>query len=391
MLQSVLVYCLLALLMIVCGFIAARRECLYYYQVDKLNTSLRTRPLGFLHCEIWLPILFFAIIFGCRYNVGVDYPHYLEDYLYGFDREYEFLFRIISQGMASAGIHYAFYFTLWAFIQIFLLYYTFRNYRFLFPYLAFFLIFGSYYLSMMNIIRQQLAACIFLFSIQYIEKKQTLKYYLCVLLAFCFHKSAVLLIPIYPLFVWKKDWFANLKIQLLLYCIAFYLSFKYDLVVNLFSGAFNLFSSSVGYENYMEGILYNETLNDMTKFGNNTGLGIYVSVFLSLPIIIYSKKLKSFYNSNFFLIFYSLWFVRIMADFMVGDSIVLNRPFVYVYDVKIFILACFVYYCFATKKIFNYLLGWSFIILHILLFMNILSNGEVNTSKFLFFWQFNNL
>lgn len=377
MLQSIIVYTSLSTFMILCGIVAANRE-----QYKGL-----TFKLSFFHLETLLPLFAFAVIFGCRYNVGVDYPAYLEGYLYGSDRELEVLFSLVTNGMSDLGIHYALYFFLWAFIEVFLLFYTFRKQRFLFPYIAFFLIFGSYYLSMMNIIRQQLAACIFLFSLQYIDGRKCIKYYLCVLLAFLFHKSALLLLIVYPLFSKKKDWFPTRKFQLFLYLIAVYLFANYDLVVKLVSAPFSLFTTVLGYENYIEGILYNEKLNSVAQFGNNTGLGIYIQVYLSSVIIWYSNRMKEYYNDSFFLIFYSLWFIRILADFVVGDSIILNRPFVYVYNLKIVMLAYFVVFCLRTKQKMPQLIALSFILIHIMLFLNVLSNGEINTSMFNFFWQ----
>lgn len=377
MLQSIIVYTSLSTFMILCGIVAANRE----------QYKGTTFKLSFFHLETLLPLFAFAVIFGCRYNVGVDYPAYLEGYLYGSDREFEVLFSLVTNGMSDLGIHYALYFFLWAFIEVFLLFYTFRKQRFLFPYIAFFLIFGSYYLSMMNIIRQQLAACIFLFSLQYIDSRKCIKYYLCVLLAFLFHKSALLLFIVYPLFSKKKDWFPQRKFQLFLYLIAVYLSVNYDLVIKLIAAPFSLFTTALGYENYLEGILYNEKLNSVAQFGNNTGLGVYVQVYLSSVIIWYSSRMKEYYNDSFFLIFYSLWFIRILADFVVGDSIILNRPFVYVYNLKIVMLAYFVVFCLRTKQKLPQLIALSFILNHIILFLNVLSNGEINTSMFKFFWQ----
>ncbi|WP_297678049.1 EpsG family protein [uncultured Bacteroides sp.] len=378
MLQSFIVYTSLSIFMIFCGVIASNRE--------QCNSRIGLN-LSFFRSETIVPLFVFAIIFGCRYNVGVDYPHYLEGYLYGSDRNMEFLFGLVTNEMSNLGIHYALYFTLWAFVEVFLLFYTFRRQRFLFPYITFYLIFGSYYLSMMNIIRQQLAACVFLFSLQYIDSQKWVKYYLCVLLAFLFHKSALLLLFVYPIFRKEKDWFPTRKFQYLLLLIALYLSMNYNLVVKLISIPFALFTGALGYENYLEGILYNEKLNSVAQFGNNTGLGVYIQVYLSFVMIWYSKRMKAHYADSFFLIIYSLWFVRILADFVVGDSIILNRPFVYVYNLKIVMLAYFTVFCLRTKQKIPLLIACSFILIHIILFLNVLSNGEVNTSMFKFFWQ----
>ena len=165
------------------------------------------------------------------------------------------------------------------------------------------------------------------------------------------------------------------------------MSSQYDAVVRGIEGLFVSFANVAGYGNYATGILYNETLNSANQFGNNTGFGFYISVFLSAPIIYLSNRLKDFYRGNIFRIIYSLWFVRILADFVVGDSIILNRPFVYVYDIKIVMLAYFLHYCFNSKRVLLLLLGSAFVLVHIAMLLNLLSNGDINTSKFFFFWQ----
>ncbi len=57
---------------------------------------------------------------------------------------------------------------------------------------------GNFLLNL-SAMRQNLAILIFIFSIKYIEKKQLLKYILCIVLAAQFHLSAYVLLLIYPL------------------------------------------------------------------------------------------------------------------------------------------------------------------------------------------------
>lgn len=382
MLQSCLVYILLAAVMFVCGVIASCRE----RKVCLASGGVR-RQLSFANPEIIVMIMSFAIIFGCRYNVGVDYSSYLDAYLWGSNREYEPLFAFVTKAMSESGIHYAIYFSLWAFLECFLLFYTFKEQRYLFPYIVFFLIFGSYYLSMMNIIRQQVAACVFLYSLHYVDNKNLFKYYVLLLIALLFHKSAIILIIVYPLFQIKKDWFYKYWVQFALLVVSIFLSTQYDVVVKSVTKAFEMFAGVAGYDNYVIGILYNEKLNSANQFGNNTGAGIYISIFIDTCIIAYSKRMKRYYGSSFFNILYTLWFIRIIADFIVGDSIILNRPFMYFYNVKMIILSYFMYYCVMSKRWLPQSLALIVVLLHIAMFVNMQSNGIINTSRFSFFWQ----
>lgn len=386
MIESLFVYTTLALIMIACGSVVARRKMSIY------GHSVVYKSWTFMDClrpEYIIPILAFTFVFGCRWNVGIDYPEYLYLYQHPDELNKEVLFSWITKTMSSQNLHFSTYFSLWAFLQISLVYYSLRKYRYLFPWIAFFLMFGFYFMSMMNIIRQQVATCIFMVAVQYIEEKKFYKYMACVLLAITIHKSAVLLVTFYPLFFWKQDLFPKIKLQLAIYVAARLLALAYaGVIMTYVEPLFSFFVDNIdGYEQYKLAILENEKLNSMSQFGRNTGYGVYINIFLALPVICYSTKMKKYFNSSFFNIAYSLFFIRIIAEILTGDSIILNRPFVYVFNFKFVIYAFFAYYCFKVRSYMTIAMGVGFVLVHVLLLGNLLLNGGVNTSKFLFFWQ----
>ena len=143
MLESVLVYGLLTLIMVVCGTIAASREPLY-----EGGSGIYVKNSFFLQPEIIVIIASFTFVFGCRYGVGVDYFHYLFAYEHDTGERYEFLFKAISDFLRNNSLHFAVFFSVWAFLQITLLSYAFRNYRFILPYLLLYLIIGNFFMSM---------------------------------------------------------------------------------------------------------------------------------------------------------------------------------------------------------------------------------------------------
>ena len=382
MLESVAVYGLLTLLMVLCGNIAAKREPVYLGYSGEYTVNKK-----FIQPEIVLIIAAFTFVFGCRWGVGVDYFHYYAAYEYGTFWNFEFFFRTITGFLYERSAHFAFFYSIWAFIQIILLLYAFRNYRFILPYLLLYLIIGNYLMSMINIIRQQIAALIFLCSIPIIEEKKPLKYFLSITLAFFFHRSAVLMVVMYPILRYRDDWFRQIGIQLILLTVAVFLSYRFDLVIQLIERPFVWVSSNLGFEKYRMAVLGNEMLDDMNRFGANTGYGIFVSLFKCLPIILLSKQLKAFYHSSFFNMLYSMWFVRIFTNFALGSSVILNRPFVYFTDISIAMVAFFTYYCFKSKDKVKILLGVAMIFVYLAMFMFILSNGELNTTAYTFFWQ----
>lgn len=383
MLESVLVYGLLTIVMVVCGIVAANREPAY---VEYSGHYVKNDH--FLQPEFILIIAAFAFVFGCRFGVGVDFFHYLDSYQNGAEKEMEWLFRVVSEFMSGHNIHFAVYFSVWAFLQITLLLYTFKNYRFILPYVLLYLIIGNYFMSMMNVIRQQIAALIFLNSIQFIDKKEPLKYYLSIAIALLFHRSAVVLVVFYPLFRYRDDWFRSVGVQLVLLTVAVYLSYNFDLVTRLVEKPFDLFASYLGYEEtYRMGVLGNAALDDMNRFSVNTGYGVYVTLFKSVPIILLCKQLKEYYHSSFFNMMYSMWFVRVFTSYAFGNSITLSRPFVYFMDAGMVMAAFFTYYCFKSKKIGLIMLGAATVAVYLIMFLFILSNGKLNTSEYTFFWQ----
>ena len=385
MLQSILVYGLLFFIMMAGGAYES-----WKYSVTSPNRIINKNTTPYLlHLGVIIPILAFTFVFGCRYDVGIDFLHCLGNYLLGSERENDPYFRYITELMSSNGIHYSIYFSLWAFIQITLIYYSLRKYKFILPFFAFFLIFGTYFMSMMNVMRQQLAACVFMVAIQYIEEKKLVRYLLCVLVAFLFHRSALLLVTVYPILAWKRDWFKDIKFQLLLYFSAIIISISFgDWLIQIIEEPFKLFTNVTGYDDtYRYSLLENEERFSKTRFGNNTGLGIYINMCLTIPIILLCKKVKSYFHSPYFEIVYTLWFISILAGLLFGNSIILYRPFVYIVNFRMVMYAFFAYYCVKQKKSLYNLIFCVFVLLHLAMFLNIISNGEINKSRFLFFWD----
>lgn len=385
MLESALVYGLLTIVMVLCGAFASRRQLAFEKQYGKYSSH----TLSFAYLEIWLPIVLFTIIFGCRFDVGIDQMTYLEWYKTEVPARKELLWKWVTEGMSACGIHYAIYFSLWAFLQIFLIYYTLRNYMFLFPYIAFYLIVGNFFLPMMNTIRFSLVACIFFYATKFIQSKQFWKYFLCIFISIFIHKTAIALLLIYPLLTYKEKWF-NKKIQWILLAFGIFLmlskEFTFGLIFDVFSFVIDKFHYQEGYSYSMN--IGTKIFDQSSRFGRNTGIGSYVILFVGCTIMLFHSKMEKKYNSSFFDIAYTMWFISFIGGLAVGSSFVLNRPLLYLSNFKMVIMSFFTHYCLSSKKIGDKLLGILFIIIHIALFINIISMGDVNKSAFKFFWQF---
>jgi len=358
--------------MIFCGYLASKRAM-----------TCKGVKIPFLTWEVILPIIGFSLVFGMRYGVGDDHLTYLNIYLTGEGVErYEWGFRYITTLFSKLNFHFAVYFTILAFLQIFFFFLAFKEERFLFPFLAFFLFSGGYYLSWMNGIRQDIAACIFIFAVKFIDQKKFVSFLVCCSLAFLFHKSAIILILFYPLLRNGYDYFKSTTIQLLVFLCALIAYYTNINLVGLLENFITVISYWFNYEVYT-----NEGIENITLEAT-TGIGFFLTALMDLIIIMYSKNLKSFYNSRRFNNIYTLYFIGAIAGILFAGSGVLLRPFRYLAYFKLILLAYFMHYTLKNSKQPIYaLLFFLITVIFLLLFGAILYRGDTNTAKFLFFWQ----
>lgn len=379
MVESFLVYSILTIFMVCCGIYTAQTAPRYVgYSGIYKNQSFFSIPSVLL-------FLSFAFVFGCRWDVGVDYPHYLYVYLHGGGERHEMLFHWVQLLFVDFGFHYAFFFGFWAFLDIVGLFYCVKKYKFLFPFLALMLMLTSLYLSMMNTMRQHAAIAVFLISLRYIDDKKLFKYCGGILIAFLLHKSAIILIALYLIFAIRKDWFKNIKLQLLLYSVCFILQFYFSTVIEWIEAPFTWLSDSLDYDRYNMDMLLDDRWS-RDKFGRNTGFGVYANILRVIPVILYSTKMKAYYKSSYFEILYSLWFIGVLLSLLFGSSIILNRIVMYFTHFSPIIYSFFLYYCFRTKKVIDYLVGCIIVLIFIALFVNIVTN-PISTAQYSFFWE----
>lgn len=300
MLQSIIVYSLMGFSLFGLGQVAAKREQIYI---------AKNKNLPFFTWEILFSLLIFAFFSGIRWNVGVDHLSYLSYYnellnkRQFLSREMEPGFLFISKIFASLNIHFTFYFAFWAFLQLFFIYYAFKDERYLIPYLGIIIIFGGQYLDWMNGMRQALAATIFVFSTQYIYNRSFPKYLIAIFLASLFHKSAIILLIFY--FIPNKDYFKNRlwTLSALLICILIGLNPYWFSVTDYLKNIL----SFLGYENL--NIEYAiEVYRRTMAFGPRRIL----TLLLNILIIWHSPEMKNYYKNTRFLLFYNLTIIGIL-------------------------------------------------------------------------------
>lgn len=383
--QSIIVYLTLILAMVVCGIYASYKARAYAF-----SNGERRVIRSFWSFEIMFPIVLFSVIMGMRYDVGVDYFTYLYNYLYhNYTGKQEFLFFILSDIGWFFNLHSAVYFGIIAFLQATLFFLAFRDERYLFPFLVFFLFTNGNYLFWMNVIRQALAMCIWLYALKYIARKSFYKYALFIGIAFLVHRSSIVLLALYPLLKNGKDYFKRRPIQVALLLLAFYVKYFFDDFILQIEAAVNFYSSILGdglYESYSL-----ENLLDTIVESEGSGFGYLFKIVMNIVVILYSLKLKKFYNSRKFIIFYSLFFIGLLASYTFPTGAVfLTRPFRYFYIFQPIMYSYFLYYLYHRRKhLENLVLFWGIIISFLGLFILSQYNATDDShSLFQFFFQY---
>ena len=197
MLQSVIVYSTVSLLLCFLGWHINRREQL-------LQTKDPSAQLPFWSWEIVVSIMIVTLMMGLRFKTGSDYEMYLNQYnsvkeTGEFARgDLEPGFYLVTKLFVAAGIHYAFYFAFWAFIQISALYFGLRHHKHLLPWVGMILILGPYGFNWISFMRQWTVALVLVAMIPLIEKRRFIPYLVITLVAMTIHRSAWLLLVEIP-------------------------------------------------------------------------------------------------------------------------------------------------------------------------------------------------
>lgn len=332
MIQTLFVYSLLTFSLFIISTVYVYRKHLSPNNIIKASS--------FFTIEIFLIIILFAIIFGIRYDVGTDHLSYLYSLETGYGIErFEYAFYYITVFFREFKIPYPFYFGFIALIQIFFFILALKDERYIYPFLFLTLFMGQFFWQWMNIMRQETAGCIFLFSTQYIIKKKPIKFLFWIIIASCFHKSAIILILTYPL-ACGKDITLNKYVQLILLLTTGYFSLiKYN-VTNLIGSSIAGITLLTDFNNY--------DLNSINYLGEITNVSssyIIIFIIINSIIIINSEKLKLYFkNARFIIIYYNLYFWGYIFQLALINNLILERPFRYFRYFQIIILSFFLYY-----------------------------------------------
>lgn len=358
-LQTVLIYLILILVLYLASRLAEQRNNFIY---------------------IVGAVFFYAIIFGLRSGVGVDFWGYKEwfDYSaagFGAYKNMEPGFNLLINLCVKFGLPFSFFLGFIAFCQLLLIYWAIKPYKSVYSMLALTFMLGCIWLTYANGLRQQLAFCIFAYSLHFISQKSWIKYYLCVLAACTFHTSAVLLVIFYPMFVFQSEWFKRRLIQFLLLVFALVLSSK-SLVTSLVEPV-EQFADVLGYGHYFE--------MDDTQLSREikVGVGFFINLILAICLIYNSNLVKHYYNNTFINYIYDLFFIGILWQYIFIDSMLFSRINYYMLGFQYIWGALSLTALARTNRNQYYIiLG-----LYILVFIATLYRMNENTALFMFNWQ----
>ena len=331
--QTILVYTFLTLMMCYGAYLSK-------------GTSRLSKVWG------WLPIILFTLVFGFRYGVGIDFNNYAD--IYEQTENYTSLSELIENERYEVGFSLLLYmchyvgapvwslFVIVAFIQIFLLYKTFNKEGNILIYIyATLILTGFCMFSFMNILRHEIAFCIFLYSLQYIRDNKLFKYWICCVLALSFHQSAIILFPLYFIWIRRKGVFNMPLIEAIAVIICFITSFisQWQEILHLFDVLIIL----LGYENYLE------SASEMTV-NSVVGITRLLNLVVNLLIVVNSKKIKNHFQSDLFNILYDLFVIGTCLSYVFMGSMMLQRVIVYFYHTQFIVLAYALCYLYETRK-----------------------------------------
>lgn len=193
-------------------------------------------------CNMLCLFAIFMILFAvsaCRVNVGNDYAKYVEfmhliacDAYDSVPTEVGFNLLVTVLYELSGGENFLLVFAVFAFLTIFFFIKAMYEQSDSFGWSFFLFMAFGFYFHTFNTVRYYLALAVALYSIKYVLKKEWGKFILLVLLGSTFHKSLLVVIPLYILatLAWKKWQLALMA----LFCTTFFFLQDFYLKVVVF-------------------------------------------------------------------------------------------------------------------------------------------------------------
>lgn len=168
--------------------------CFFIILVSYLELIQASRVSGILY-GVFITLVMLTLV-AIRYKVGTDWPAYYDFYVYGADNT-ELGYHFINNLFADFNIHYNVFLLFINTISLLLIFFSLKKHAIYlgFPLLLFFCELFLYF--NFSGIRQGLAISFTMFSVRYILNRSFLKFLMLVIIAACFHITAVIFVIAY--------------------------------------------------------------------------------------------------------------------------------------------------------------------------------------------------
>lgn len=209
-----IVYVGLSLLVVAIGFLVSGRQPAWE-SGGAVSGAKRKGLLRREALDYGAVVLIFLALFAvsaCRIGVGNDYWGYRENFkLIAQNREVssEFGFNLVvklCQAVSLTDDNYLLIFGIFSFLTVFFFVKALYRQSNWFVFTLFLFMTSGFYFQSLNTVRYYFALSIAAFSMEYVIKKDWVRFTLLILLAACFHKSVLVVLLFYPLarYQWKK-------------------------------------------------------------------------------------------------------------------------------------------------------------------------------------------
>lgn len=167
-------------------------------------------------------LIYMIIIYGIRYDVGIDYFSYERQYYdtTGFYGQRELIYDLSMKIFRHFNAPYWVYTLFLGFVLYYVLYLVAKHLKLDYSKVIIYSIITGLMFVSFNLVRQSLAGAIVLFALRYIDIHDFKKYSITIIVASLIHFSAIIFLPFYffdKLKIHKKKWIYVLIIGITLY------------------------------------------------------------------------------------------------------------------------------------------------------------------------------
>lgn len=287
-------------------------------------------------------IITYTLVYGFRYDVGVDHVMYVKTYVgarnqVAYHMFNETIWNYFIWLLQSIKAHYLYFFIIVALIQIMLLMKAFTYKKRLTPYYIFIFLAGNYVIIFQNGLRQSVALALILYFIICYRKTDFWQYALMTLLATLIHYSSIIMLVLYPLFYSDRLYISKRNLRISIYLIAIVLGYSFNIFEKLVS--MDIFMSLVDSSEYSH---YKDHLYMGTE--RTVGLGFVLRCFINCILFYQGNKFCNYFKSHSLLRWYNVYYYGTVINVLLPTSILMGRFILFMTIWGLPVFAYFTYY-----------------------------------------------